>query len=384
MKTKLSSTLILIVITALLLGACSGISSPSGPEGGEPTEVPVVVADPRVVVEGRLVPNETVSLAFATSGEVAEVLVEEGDLVQVGDVLALLGNREPLEASIANAELELLNAQQALDKLEEQADQARSEALKRIAMATRALRDAQYQLDNYTVPTDQEDLEPIEATHIMKDRLDEAQASFDEVRSRSSNDPVREDRKEELDEAQSDYNTAVRRLEYVIAVESAQDDLDEALEDFEIYQEGPKAEDLEAAQSRINAAEANLAAAQATLDNLDLISTIDGTVLDLELKVGEQVNPGVPVITITDFSTWYVETDNLTEIEVVKVSEGQNVEIVPDALPELTLQGVVDKINDRFEEKRGDVTYTVRILLEEIDPRLRWGMTVITTFEESE
>jgi multidrug resistance efflux pump len=374
----------MIVLAALLLGACSGVPSAPGSEAGEPTEVPVVRADPRVVVEGRLVPNETVSLAFATGGEVAEVLVEEGDLIQVGDVLALLGNREPLEAQIANAELELLNAQQALDKLEEQADLARSEALRRIALATRALRDAQYQLDNYTVPSDQEDLEPIEATHIMKERLDEAQAAFDQVKSRSSNDPVRKDRKEALDEAQSDYNTAVRRLEYVIAVESAQDDLEKALEDFEIYQQGPKSEDLVAAEARISAAEANLAAAQAALDNLDLISTIDGTVLDLQLKVGEQVNPGVPVITITDFSTWFVETDNLTEIEVVKVSEGQKVEIVPDALPDLTLEGVVDKINDRFEEKRGDVTYTVRILLEEIDPRLRWGMTVIATFEESE
>ena len=35
-----------------------------------------------------------------------------------------------------------------------------------------------------------------------------------------------------------------------------------------------------------------------------------------------------------------------------------------------------------FEEKRGDITYTVRIRINEPDPRLRWGMTVEVTFAE--
>jgi len=46
------------------------------------------------------------------------------------------------------------------------------------------------------------------------------------------------------------------------------------------------------------------------------------------------------------------------------------------------LSGSVETIKDKFVEKRGDVTYTTRILLDEIDPRLRWGMTVVVTFEE--
>jgi hypothetical protein len=58
------------------------------------------------------------------------------------------------------------------------------------------------------------------------------------------------------------------------------------------------------------------------------------------------------------------------------------VEISPDALPELNLLGIVESISDTFEEKRGDITYTTRILVDEIDPRLRWGMTVVVSFEE--
>ena len=56
--------------------------------------------------------------------------------------------------------------------------------------------------------------------------------------------------------------------------------------------------------------------------------------------------------------------------------------LVPDALPEVTLTGSVNTIDDFFVEKRGDVTYTANILVDGIDPRVRWGMTVVVTFEE--
>jgi hypothetical protein len=42
----------------------------------------------------------------------------------------------------------------------------------------------------------------------------------------------------------------------------------------------------------------------------------------------------------------------------------------------------VDSIADVFEERLGDITYAVRIKLDETDPRLRWGMTVEVTFME--
>jgi multidrug resistance efflux pump len=102
----------------------------------------------------------------------------------------------------------------------------------------------------------------------------------------------------------------------------------------------------------------------------------------LNLILGEQVAPGNPVATLVDFSQWYIETDNLTEIEVVDVAVGQTVTIIPDALPEISLTGTVDSIDDFFVEKRGAVTYTARILVDEIDARLRWGMTVVVTFKE--
>nr|MBC8496250.1 efflux RND transporter periplasmic adaptor subunit [Chloroflexota bacterium] len=177
-------------------------------------------------------------------------------------------------------------------------------------------------------------------------------------------------------QAEADYKIAQARLE------QAQEDYDELLE-------GPDPDDLALAEARIASAEARLAAAQtnikaaqSSLDDLDLVATFSGTVVDFDLIIGEQVTPGQPVVTLADFSQWYVETDNLTEIEVVDVAVGQAVTIIPDALPDVELTGSIDSIADFFEEKRGDITYTARILVDEVDPLLRWGMTVVVTFIE--
>ena len=85
-------------------------------------------------------------------------------------------------------------------------------------------------------------------------------------------------------------------------------------------------------------------------------------------------------MTIADFSNWQIKTDNLTEINVVNVKPGQKVEIVLDALPELTFKGQVAAIDMVYEEKRGDTTYTATIVMEQNDPQLRWGMTAAVEF----
>jgi multidrug efflux pump subunit AcrA (membrane-fusion protein) len=369
------------MLSGLLAAACGAIPSPGGEEA-VPTDIPVVVSDIEIEAEGRIVPNESVQLSFFTNGQVEEILVEEGDLVKAGDVLARLGNREELEAGIANAEAELLASQQALDSLYDDVDVAKADTLKAVAAANRAVRDAQYRLDNFTVPTNQADLETMEAVTVMKERLDEAREIFEPYKYKSSSNATRKELKDDLEEAQSDYNTAIRRLEYETAVEEAQSKLDKAVEDLQMLQEGPDPDHVEAAGARIKAAEAALKSTNAAFDHLDLVATIDGTILDQDLIVGQDVIAGQPVMMITDFSQMYAETDDLTEIEVVDISVGQEVIIVPDALPDVELVGTVEEISKQFEEKRGDITYTTRILIEEFDPRLRWGMTVLITFKE--
>ena len=179
---------LLIILSATLfaiaIASCGSIQPPGSQP--EPTEIPVVISDTEIVAEGRIIPNEEVDLSFFTSGQVEEVYINEGDQVKKDDVVAILGNSEELEAAIANAEAELLSANQALDDLFENNAIAKTEALRAITEANRAVRDAQYQLDNFTIPTNQTQYETFEAVTVMKERLDQAREKFEPYKYRPS------------------------------------------------------------------------------------------------------------------------------------------------------------------------------------------------------
>lgn len=112
---------------------------------------------------------------------------------------------------------------------------------------------------------------------------------------------------------------------------------------------GPDPDEVAVTEARLQAAEARLAAARADLTKLDLLATMDGKVVELNLVVDIQI--------------------------------GQLVTITPDALPEVKLGGEIVAIRDNYAEKRGEITYTVRIKLNDTHPLLRWGMTVIVDLE---
>jgi len=379
---KTTKKILLILITlcsSVLFVACGGVKNG---ENADLTPIPTVLSDTNIVVEGNVVPRENKQLAFFSSGQVEEVNAEEGDIVMKGYILAKLGDREQLEAAIAAAEAESVAARQARQKLDDDLALAQATAADSIAAANKALKDAQYNLDNFTVPQNMLNMTPLEAIDAMKKLLDQARTNFEPYRYAPSGNDTREDLKELLDNAQADYNTSIRWLQLETNGENAKTRLDQAMEDYQTLQAGPDPDALEAATSRVKAAEGNLAAAQANLDNLDLVAPFDGTVVQMDLVVGQLVTAGQPVAVLADLSQLYAETDDLTEIEVVDIEMGQKVTIVADALPEVEMTGMVEKIDQVFVEKRGDITYTVRVRIENPDPRLRWGMTVVITFEE--
>jgi multidrug resistance efflux pump len=91
---------------------------------------------------------------------------------------------------------------------------------------------------------------------------------------------------------------------------------------------------------------------------------------------------GQQVIAIGDFSKWQIETDDLTEIDVVDVQPGAKVSISVDALPEEEFEGEVVRITPQSETKAGDVTYTVLIdITQGNTSRLKWGMTTFVDIE---
>lgn len=377
----------LALIAALILAGCNATNgTPAAPTAASPA---VSRSDNTVIVEGRVTPRDSAQLFFAAGGIVAEITVAEGEQVKKGQVLARLSEREPLEAALAAAQLELTAAQQSLDDLKEKADLAYQQALAELAAARLADTQARQKLADLDTDSYQDKIDDArQEVTDAKEKLDDAQDEFDKYKDLDPDNTNRKRAEDDLKDAQRDYDQAVRDLELLLnALEQAkvqvslsQSRLEDLQRHVEELKDGPDPDALALAEARLTNAQKQVLAAQSNLDKLELKAPFDGTVVKIDIAEGERAVPNQPVMLLADFSAWYVDTTDLTEKEVVQIALGQAAKIIPDALPEVEMSGEVASISDAFALIAGDVTYTVRLLLPDPDPRLRWGMTVEVRF----
>ena len=308
-----------ILISLFLITAAALSACASGESAAEAAQT----AEPDVLIaEGMLVPVKALDVSFSVSGQVHTVEVKDGQSVQTDQVLARLNDVPEADAALAKARQDLLDAQVALDDYK----------------ASGALNLAQGQLE----------------VILSNSKYKNARDNYLDGRST--------ERKARMDEAEANLKLA--------------EDAYAQLED----NGGLNPNQLNALEARLATAEASVKSAQAAVDALTLRAGMNGTVVDVNLIPGQQVSSGESVMALADFFGWVVKTDTLTELEVVNVTEGQAVQVILDALPDTVLKGTVIDINKRFEVKRGDVTYTVTVQLDETHPLMRWGMTAAVYF----
>jgi HlyD family secretion protein len=310
--------------------------------------------------------NQTTVLTWQTTGTVEQVNVEVDDLVVADQVLATI-QKTSLPQNVITAEVELNNAQKAREDLYDSAETAKTQALQSIATYAQAVKDAQYQLDNYTVPSHLQDLDIMEAVDRMQERLDQAREAFEPYKYLSSNNSTRQDLKEALDEAQSDYNAAVKRLEYVYQLEVAQSNLAKAREDYEKWEEGPDPADIANIDTRIDAA-------QATLDLAQLTAPFAATVTEVNNKPGDQVSPGTAAFRLDDLSHLLVDV-MVSEVDINRVEPGQDAYLSFDAILGKEYQGKVVEVAQVGTDVQGIVEFKVTVELTSPDEAVKPGMT---------
>lgn len=316
---------------------------------------------------GSLIPANKVSTGFDENGKLIELNVQIGSQVKAGEVLARLQTnttQENIEAAIANAELAVLKAQAALDTLYESAAELRTKAISNMTTYASAVRDAQYALDNYTVPAALKGMTPIEALDYAKEKLDSAREAFEPYRYYPAEDETRETLLAELAAAQSLYDSAVTQLGYVYALEVAQTNLENARRDYARYQDGPDPSELAMAQAELNNAQANLALAQDAQAVVDLTAPFDGVILNVTASVGESVNSAF--ITIANLQQPMLEI-YLDETDLDKVTVGRLAEAYFDAYPEQTFLGHIVQVDPSLQSLSGVQTIRAWVLIDNSD-----------------
>lgn len=379
--------ILLLLLLALSLAACA--NQGAAPAAAD-TPAEAAASPNAVVAEGHLKPIRAANLSFQARGIVEQVNVKIGDAVRKGDVLARLSNAAQAEAGLAAAKLELLSAQQALDTLTRTGAANRAAAWDAYQKAQIARAEAQKRWNDINPRDIQNRLDDQQAVvNERKQDLEDAQTEFDKYKDLDPDNTKRKTAEDKLRAAQRDYDNAVAELEKIqrehdaarAALDAALAAEAEAKHQWEISAEGANQDQLTLAQARLENAKAQLAAAEAALSNYILTAPFDGIVMDVAVRPGEQVGPETRAVSVADPSAWIIETSDITELEVVHIAPAQAVTFTPDALPDLTLKGVVAQISGASYLQSGDVIYTVYINVEETDPRLKWGMTVEITFE---
>lgn len=379
---KRAPFLIMLVSVCIILAACGGAPT-------EATATPAIapVKDSAAIkAEGKLRPPQSVDLSFATGGEVAEVLVKEGDAVKAGDVIARLKS-DAQQAAVARAEAGVAAAKADEAKYLEQLPQ-------QIAAAEAEIRSAEAQIAASSVK--QNDPAAIAAAEaaVYQARVSQqaAEDAYKRVLDRKLYGPTEEQARLVVETAKRTTEAAELRLQQLksgLAVQATEAEITAAQARLEAAQTRLAQLQAEAQgqpnptyAAAIQQAEAALQSARNAAADTELRAPFAGTIAQLEVKAGETAAPGALVAVLADFSNWLVETTDLTEIKVPNVKEGQSVVVTFDALPELELKGTVDSIGVLYQTSSGDIVYPVRIKLIDTDPRLRWGMTASVEFEK--
>jgi HlyD family secretion protein len=124
----------------------------------------------------------------------------------------------------------------------------------------------------------------------------------------------------------------------------------------------------------IAAAEARIAALEATLDMVKLEAPINGSVTEVTVKPGDQVAPGTPAFRIDDLSKLLVDV-LVTEVDINRVRPGQPAMMTFDAIPEKEFSGKVTEVGRVGASDQGVVNFLVTIELNNPDGTVRPGMT---------
>ncbi len=380
-----------IVITVVVIGVLGlagfryiGSRQQAMAETQEEIETAVVRRDTLQVTldaTGSLTPLTEVSLAFSSGGRVTEVSVEEGQLVEAGDVLARLDDADAREA-VSNAEFQVTQAEIDLTSARIETEAGLAQANLDAAQVSYDEAVAMAAVPGLQLTSARVNLE--QAQDDLADAQEDYTSAWDPARDweldikwkKDALEAEREATENALEAAQ--YNLEVAQADYSLAVvgisdESEQNAWTQVLNAQVSLENQPlQLEQLELALAQ---AQLNLESAQRALEDTVLVAPTSGTITELNIQVGEMASAGqAAVVVISDLSVLTVDV-NLDETDVAQVAVGQSALVSVDAFPDADLTGEVTYIAPVAQVQSGVVLYPVTVQIAPTEVPVRAGMT---------
>jgi HlyD family secretion protein len=278
-----------------------------------------------------------VQLSFNNSERIAAVLVQEGDRVREGQLLARLDTAR-LEPQLAQAEAQAAAQLQIVKRLR---SGSRPEE---IAQARANLQAAQADLAN-------------------------ARQQYERWKSAAEISAGRAVRQQDVDNARTAVQVAEARLAVV------QKTLDLAIA-------GPRLEEINENEARLKAFEAQASVLRQQLKDAQLIAPVDAVIRTRLMEPGEMASPQRPVFSLAITDPKWVRAF-ISEPDLGKIKSGMVTAIVVDSFAGRRFDGWIGFISPvaeftpktvQTEELRTSLVYEVRVFVKDPDDELRLGM----------
>ncbi len=338
---------------------------------------------------GTIQARQLASMAFSISGRVGTVNIHLGDQVASGQVLIEL-DPAYYPQQVISAQADLINAQKSLDNLKI-SQTALAQAELNLANAKKALDTAQTDYDkalqNYNEGWLIECQVRVDQTYSdWQDYSLHNDGSFKAVVELKRRWQAYQNALQELKKAQRYHDlgvgtsggTEAAKKEMDIAkgkLDLAQAQYDDALAAYNRLKDGVPAQDLQAAQAQVDSA-------QATLDQVKIKAPFSGTILAVNVVQGDMVGPGTIVVVIADLSELHVDVP-VAEVDYNRLAAGQSAQLILDAIPDTTYHGKVTQIGLNASTSGGSVSYPIRVVVSDADKNMLPGMTVAVEIEVS-
>lgn len=295
-----------------------------------------------VSATGTVEANQSAWLVWQAGGTVAEVGVPNGGQIAAGDILATL-KKTTLPQNIILAEADLVTAMRALEDLKT-SKLAAANAELAFVNAQKTFEDRQQERDalNY-------------------------QISYETFRMTAAGPKLI---KTKRDATVKEINEADAKL----AVATAE--MEDASREYERLKDGPDPEDIKAAEARV-------AAAQATINMQYIIAPFSGTVTDVSVKAGDVVNAGSAAIRVDDLDRLIVKV-SISEVDINRIKTGQAVMLTFDAILNKEYNGKVVDVARVGSSDQGVVNFVVTVEIDDADEQVLPLMTAAVNITVTE
>ncbi len=308
-----------------------------------------------VSATGAITPLTEVNLSFRGVGVVREILVEVGQSVAAGQVLARLDSAE-LQLARRQAVVGLQLAQARLAQAERAAaaeDLAAAAAAVEAARAGLASAQAAYEalLRGPTAAQRRAAEATLERARVLRDS---AQSAYDQVTHLPNVGLLPQSL--QLQQATIDYEVAKANLDTTLAsataaqkaaalaqIAQAESAVAQAEASLARLTQGLAAEDRAILAAQVEQAQIAVDQAELTLQNAELTAPVAGIIGAINIRLNEPYSPGLAAMVLSGADRFRVEL-NVDEIDIGQLQVGQSAKVTVDALDNAELAGVVSQI----------------------------------------